>query len=165
MTALHDLTGQSFGRLTVIYLSASVEMPSGGTKIKWHCRCTCGGEKQVQGNHLKSGVAQSCGCLHKERAAKSSVRHGGRYTKLYGVWTQMRQRCENPNNKRYADWGGRGIKVCKRWHDFAKFRRDMEPTYREGLSLDRIDNDDDYKPSNCRWATMAEQNKNRRAFD
>lgn len=169
---LIDLTGQKFGRLTVISRNGSA-----GGKRKWLCECDCGNTTTVTTTDLRSGHTTSCGCFHREVSARtmrdiasgrtgvlnSSYKHGDTGTKLYWVWSTMIQRCENRNNKRYPEWGGRGICVCDEWHDFSVFRDwAMANGYREGLSLDRVDNDGNYCPENCRWATIQEQNNNKR---
>lgn len=153
-----DLTGRVFGRLTVIEYSHTHKQRSGKQAAVWDCRCECGKNVSVMASNLKRGNTQSCGCLHRQQ----TTRHGKASTRLYRVWCSMLQRCSNPNNSRYADYGARGIKVCERWHDFKNFLADIgeRPV---GASLDRIDNDGNYEPGNVRLATTAEQMRNTRA--
>ena len=146
-----DETGKVYGRLTV--LSRNGIDKSGC--IKWNCRCECGAEKEISGHSLRNGSSQSCGCLQIERTRT----HGKTKTKAYKAWQQMKQRCTNPNAQYFHRWGGRGITFCSDWERFDKFLADMgEPS--AGMSLDRIDNDGNYEPSNCRWATNKEQSQN-----
>ena len=146
-----ELTGQRFGRLEVLERAGSV-----GRKATWRCRCDCGEEAVVSGDSLRSGHTSSCGCANRPRGGASSHR-------LYATWAGMMQRCYNEKSPAYPHYGGRGIKVCERWHDPWNFFEDMHPTFVEGLSIDRIDNDNGYSKDNCRWATWSQQVGNRRA--
>jgi hypothetical protein len=168
MKTRRDVTGQRFGRLVVLFFHSQ----EAGKHSKWFCRCDCGKEKVILLDSLRSGRTQSCGCLQREKVSQwcsenapgrnHKGTHGLCYEPEYRVWNAMIQRCENPNDKRFSDWGGRGISVCERWHNFANFYADMGARPSPKLSIDRIDNDRGYEPGNCRWATAHQQVHNRR---
>ena len=113
-------------------------------------------------HHIKSGSTKSCGCFNKMKMSEMSKKHGLHNHKLYLYWTNMIRRCNNPKAKTYSYYGGRGITVCSEWLDVSNFINDMYPTFKEGLSLDRIDSDGNYEPSNCRWVTRTVQGRNTR---
>ena len=160
MPRLIDLTGQRFGRLVVV---ERVENSADG-RARWLCRCDCGQSKTVLGEHLKKGRTKSCGCAKSESSSKRFKKHGGRNSKLYRIWSNMKDRCNNPDCKVYSDYGGRGIKVCKEWiDDFSAFQKwALANGYKEGLTIDRKDNDKGYSPDNCRWTDRKIQGNNKR---
>lgn len=122
-----------------------------------HVQCKCGSAPRfVRLNVLRSGQSQSCGCLHKERVTT----HGQWGKPLFTVWSRMMSRCYNEKDKCFPRYGGRGIQVCKKWHNINAFIKDMSPSFLTGLTIDRKNNDGDYKPSNCRWATTKQQTRN-----
>jgi len=156
-----DLTGQTYGRLTVV--ARAHDLPS--RRSQWRCRCICGGEVVTTSNNLRTGKTQSCGCLRLERLRLRLIKHGhtlnGKQSKAYQAWSRMISRCYNPSNKAFSNYGGRGITCDASWHDFSVFLRDMdEPP--PGKSLDRIDNSMGYSKENCRWACVFTQANNKR---
>jgi len=128
----------------------------------WRCICECGNEVMVLGNNLRRGGYKSCGCLNNERIGDLNRRHSMSKTRIYKIWAGIRKRCNNPNMTSYADYGGRGIKVCEEWGKFEDFYSDMAKGYEEHLTLDRIDANGDYTKENCKWSTMKDQARNKR---
>lgn len=162
---IRDLTGERFGRLTVESIGAKK-----GNEYTWICRCDCGSTKAVKGSKLKSGRTRSCGCLHNEvmaKIGKSQKKHGMTGSPEYRAWSLMKSRCLNPNNPRYAEWGGRGITVCKEWiNSFEAFYAAVGPRpagEKRRWSLGRINNFGNYEPGNVEWQDPKTQARNRRS--
>lgn len=151
------LTGQRFNRFLV--LREAGKDKHGATF--WTCQCDCGELRDVRTTHLRLGVSKSCGCLQREVAAQGKRKHGLHNNALYDVWNGMLRRTTNPDDPGYKNYGGRGIEVCTRWESVGNFIADMGPSYRKGLTIDRINNDGNYEPDNCRWTTRVVQQRNR----
>lgn len=170
-----NLLDRTFGRLTVIGPAEPKVLPNGARQAQWMCECVCKTVLPVRANHLLTSNSESCGCLHKERAGAHNKTHGmsgyiGKKAEPeYRVWHQMRQRCENPSNRHYADYGGRGIAVCDRWSKgegdkgpFECFIEDMRRRPSPKLTLEREDNNGGYSKQNCSWSTRKAQLRNTR---
>ena len=148
-----DLTGLRYGLWTVVDRAENR-----GIVPYWRCRCDCGTEREVAGQSLRSGASRACGCTRK-----GNLQHGKSKSPEYEAWSGMIRRCYSLNREDYPRYGGRGITVCERWREsFENFYADMGPKPTPHHSIDRIDNDGTYAPDNCRWATVARQNRNRR---
>ena len=159
MSFARDLSGKVFGRWQVRGERPICHGAAG--VLYWQCECRCGAVAEVRTSSLLSGNSKSCGCLHRERSAERARRHGGTYSHEWHSWVGMRRRCLSPRNQDFPKYGGRGISICAEWGDFTVFLKDMGPRPL-GRSLDRINNDGNYEPGNCRWATPREQARNTR---
>lgn len=157
---LKDLTGQRFGRLLVV---APTNKRTKNRRVIFECVCDCGNTCYSVGQSLLSGAKQSCGCLQKELASNGNKTHGQTHSRLYSIWSGMKTRCNNENEKIYKRYGALGVTVCEEWKRFEPFYEwAMNNGYTDRLTLDRKDNDKGYSPDNCRWVTMKEQENNRR---
>lgn len=167
MPKFMDLTGQRYGRLTAIEIDAQ---RTHNGKTYWRCKCDCGEYTSVMTGNIRSGAVLSCGCLQKERAIAAKTKHGylhheGKEPRLYRIWKSVRNRCNgtNVNRRCYKDYGGRGISMCEEWNDYAAFEKwALANGYQDGLSIDRINVNGNYEPSNCRWADTITQANNTR---
>lgn len=158
-----DLSGQKFNKLTAIK-----QVGVKDNSVLYLCKCECGGERIVKSWILKCGRVKDCGCISQKIRSKHISEklktHGDSKSRLYACWSDMKSRCYRLKDKYYNDYGGRGIKVCDEWiHNYAEFKNwALKNGYKENLTIDRINVNDDYKPSNCRWITIAEQACNKR---
>ena len=154
-----DLAGQRFGKLTVLREDGKL-----GKCTAWLCKCDCGKEKRIRTNSLTSGVTKSCGMHQREHLENRKYKYPPdvRIRRLRNIWYGMLKRCNKTNHKEYKYYGGRGITVCENWNDYVVFARwALSNGYSNDLTIDRIDNDGNYEPSNCRWVTIQEQLRNR----
>lgn len=155
--------GTRYGRLVVLEETLASICPSGQTKRRFQCKCDCGTILEVRLASLRRGHTESCGCLQKERAAVSSLRHGLSTSSEHGIWAAMLSRCHNPKSHAFHLYGRRGIVICERWRkSFEAFYADMGPRPSPNHSIDRIDGNKGYCLENCRWTTWTIQQRNRR---
>jgi hypothetical protein len=166
MTKFIDLTGKKFNRLTVVERVNDYISPNGFRSTQWKCICECGNEVIVSTSHLRSGHTKSCGCYGREVCVQNGlkIKHGLKESRVYRIWSCMKNRCYNQKDDNYKYYGGRGITVCDEWKDDFQTFYDwsMSHGYTDNLTIDRINVNGNYEPSNCRWATHSEQGKNKR---
>lgn len=155
MTKLIDLTGQRFGRLQVLEKTKRTK-----GHLYWKCACDCGAITEVSGPNLRSSVTKSCGCLHRESIKSRTMTHGESQSKTYSIWAGIKARCFDEKSSSYQFYGAKGIRLCERWKRFENFLADMGEC-KEGMSIERIDINGDYEPSNCKWIALGDQAKNR----
>lgn len=154
---IKDMTGKKLNKLLVL---KRVDNDKYGN-ARWLCKCDCGKSVVCNGQSIRSGRAKSCGCLQKLSARLLAYKHGESKTRLFKAWAAMKGRCFNKNDVSYKNYGGKGITICKEWLDFLTFKDwALKNGYREGLTIDRINVNGNYEPTNCRYVTRAEQNRN-----
>ena len=158
-----DLIGNTYGHLVVIERAEANILPCGQKQTQYLCKCDCGNTKIVRSLALRSGSTKSCGCRQYDGLVQFSIKHGKRHDKIYNTYRGMKDRCYNKNNSAYKNYGAKGVTVCDEWlRDFsAFFEWSMNNGYIEGLTIDRIDSNGNYEPSNCRWITRSDNSRNR----
>lgn len=163
MGAPLELAGMRFGRLLVTERAENRTTSGGKPRTAWICVCDCGNQIIATTSDLRAGDVRSCGCLQRDLQIKRATKHGGKGTRLYGIWKAMRRRCNDKSSGDYERYGGRGISVCDEWeNDFAEFRSwAINNGYDDNLTIDRVDTDGNYTPQNCRWVDMKTQCNNR----
>ena len=155
-TGIIDMTGKRFGKLVVTGYSHTINK-----RVYWNCICDCGNTCAIHGTKLRNGHTKSCGCIKKEACRKRKI-NKPHYKKIYQVWSNMKNRCKNPNNCKYKYYGEKGISICDEWKDFGVFYEwCINSGYSENLTIDRIDSGGNYEPSNCRWITLEDQQRNK----
>jgi len=158
MSKRAELSGKRFGRLTVIK-----RVRLGDSKGRWLCRCDCGNEKIILTDSLTRGAAKSCGCYRREVTSRTFKKHGSSNDRLYAIWLGIKDRCNNPNNLSYKNYGARGISVCKEWEFFSAFGEwAISNGYSDNLTIERVDCFGNYEPSNCTWIEKKFQSRNTR---
>jgi hypothetical protein len=162
MTLIIDLTGKTFGNLTVLHRAENIP---GNANARWLCQCSCGKQRDIGGQELRRGTAKHCGCVPIDRYLVHGYTRNRFIPPEYAAWNGMLHRCFNPQCRDYPSYGGRGITVCLEWRQsFPAFLRSVGPRPSDQHSIDRINNNGSYEPDNVRWATKSQQNSNRRSW-
>ncbi len=166
MKRLNIAPGMRFGKLQIVSEAETIKTGKAAYSRQFLCKCDCGKTVECALGNLRKGHTSSCGCGKRIKLRELRLKHGNRFHPLYGVWASMKQRCSNPRSKIYNYYGGRGISVCLQWiNSFSDFLNwSIVNGWKRGLEIDRINNDGNYEPSNCRWVDRSTNNLNRRKF-